>query len=115
MRVDTGTIPLPARTVADATTPLRAGAPGSAAAGAVGGEDRTEGASFAKLLGDALRRVNEVQVGADVALERVATGEAENLHDAVLAVETADLSLRLTAQVTQRAVEAYREISRMQL
>ena len=33
----------------------------------------------------------------------------------VLGVPEADLTLRLTAQVTQRAVEAYREISRMQI
>jgi len=115
MRVDTGTIPLPVRTVSDATTPLRANGPGLTPAGTLGGADRAEGASFAESLVDALRRVNDTQVAADVAIERVATGEAENLHDAVLAVETADLSLRLTAQVTQRAVEAYREISRLQL
>ncbi len=115
MRVDTGTIPLPTLTVADATTPLRAGPAGPAAAGIAAGEERAEGANFAQLLVDALRRVNDTQMAADAAIERVATGEAENLHDAVLAVETADLSLRLTAQVTQRAIEAYREISRMQI
>ncbi len=114
MRVDTGTIPLPVGSMSE-TPPVRAGGPAPTPAGTVGGPERAGGASFAELLGDALRRVNEAQVAADAAIERVATGEAENLHDAVLAVEIADLSLRLTAQVTQRAVEAYREISRMQL
>ena len=48
-------------------------------------------------------------------MERVATGDAEDLHEAIIAVEKADIALRLTAQVTQRAVEAYKEISRMQV
>lgn len=105
MRIDTGTVPLlvpgppaprPATTTADAA-------------------ESTRGAGFADLLGDALRRVNESQLAAQQAMERVSTGEAENLHDAIVAVQTADLALRLTAQVTQRAVAAYQEIARMQI
>lgn len=71
--------------------------------------------SFTELLAKALRTVNSVQQEADLAAARVATGEAEDLHEAVIAMEKADLALRLTAQVTQRAIEAYKEVSRMQL
>ena len=74
-----------------------------------------DGPGFAELLRAALERVNTVQQGADLAMERVATGDAEDLHEAIIAVEQADLALRLTAQVTQRAVEAYKEVSRMQV
>ncbi len=73
------------------------------------------GGSFTELLAKALRAVNALQQEADVATERVATGDAEDLHEAVIALEKADLALRLTAQVTQRAIEAYKEISRMQV
>ena len=49
------------------------------------------------------------------AVQRVATGEADDLHEAIIALEKAALTLRLTSQVTQRAVEAYKEISRVQI
>ena len=79
------------------------------------GPQRQETPSFSELLQGALERVNAGQQQADLAIERVATGDAEDLHEAIIAVEQADLALRLTAQVTQRAVEAYKEISRMQV
>ncbi len=105
MRIDTGTVPLPV----PGPQALRPAMPTADAAGP------TSGASFADLLGNALRRVNDSQLVAHQAIERVSTGEAENLHDAIVAVETADLALRLTAGVTQRAVAAYQEIARMQI
>lgn len=74
-----------------------------------------DGPGFAELLRTALERVNAAQQGADLAIDRVAGGDAEDLHEAIIAVEQADLALRLTAQVTQRAVEAYREVTRMQV
>ncbi len=83
--------------------------------GEVGGAAAADGASFSDLLGDALGRVNAAQQQADVAMERVATGDAEDLHEAMLAIERADIALRLTAQVTQKAIEAYKEVSRMQV
>jgi len=74
-----------------------------------------EGRSFGGLLAEALGKVNELQVAADQQAELVATGHAEHLHTAVMAMEKASLALQLTAQVTRRALEAYQEISRMQV
>ncbi|MGC9319009.1 MAG: flagellar hook-basal body complex protein FliE [Armatimonadota bacterium] len=114
MRIDTGSVPLPIRQPdGDADMPLS----GSGALGDRGRPAQTGqvGGSFASLLRGALDRVNESQQAADLAVERVVTGRAEDLHEAVIALEKADLTLRLTAQVTRRAVEAYKEISRMQL
>lgn len=74
-----------------------------------------DGGSFADVLREALDHVNETQQQADQAVQRAATGQADDLHEAIIALEKADLTLRLTVQVTQRAVEAYREISRMQI
>ncbi len=116
MRVDSGRIPLPAPG-ADRTSfaaPVTETISPSSVFSPAGGSHADDG-SFADLLMDALKRVNDTQIAADRAVESVATGEAEDLHDAIVAVENADLTLRLTAQVTQRAVEAYREVSRMQL
>ncbi len=104
MRIDTGSIPLRVRRPETLELP---------AAPAARPEDADGG--FAAQLRHALEQVNETQQAADAALQDVATGDADDLHQAIIALETADLTLRLTTQVTQRAVEAYREISRMQL
>jgi len=74
-----------------------------------------EGPPFGRVFAEALQKVNDLQVEADHQAELVATGRAENLHTAVLAMEKANLALQLTAQVTRRAIEAYQEISRMQV
>ena len=47
--------------------------------------------------------------------ELVATGDAENLHDAVIAMAEADIALQVAMRVTQKAIAAYQEISRMQI
>ena len=70
---------------------------------------------FGKALAEAVRRVNEMQVKADEEAEKVATGQSEDIHGALVAMQQAQLSLELTVQVVQRAIEAYREISRMQI
>lgn len=70
---------------------------------------------FMARLSEAISSADSLQKSAAQAMEQLATGQASNVHDAVLAMEKADLSLQLTAQVTQRAVDAYREISRLQV
>lgn len=70
---------------------------------------------FMARLADAVREVNQVQQEGSAQAEKLATGQADNLQEVVLAVEKADLALQLTVQVTQKAVDAYREISRMQV
>lgn len=76
---------------------------------------QTSGPSFSQTLGQALGKVNEQLHEADRQAQRVATGEAENLHDSLVAMAEADLALQVTMRVTQKAISAYQEISRMQM
>jgi flagellar hook-basal body complex protein FliE len=85
--------------------------PGSAPVALSGG---TPG-PFLSRLADAVREVNELQLAAGTQAQRPATGQAQDVQEVVLAMERADLALRLTIQVTEKAVEAYREISQMQV
>lgn len=75
----------------------------------------TEKSSFVdvvqKLLGDA----NLGQLQADQAVEHLATGQADNLHDVMLAVAKADLAFRTILEVRNRLTEAYQEVMRMQV
>lgn len=71
--------------------------------------------SFGQVLGQELQRVNDSLGEADRQAQLVATGDAENLHEAMVAMAEADLALQVTLRVTQKAVAAYQEISRMQI
>ncbi len=72
-------------------------------------------AGFGDLMRDALNQVNQKQLEANEATEKLMTGEVEDLHQVMIAAEQARLSLQLTTQVTNKVIEAYREISRMQI
>lgn len=70
---------------------------------------------FAEALSGSIAQVNQAQLNADHAAEQVAAGETKNLHEAMIKIEEADISLRLLVQVRNKAVEAYQEIMRMQV
>jgi flagellar hook-basal body complex protein FliE len=70
------------------------------------------GASFADALGQAVGEVEKLQVAADGEATRSAMG-AGNLHETALALEKADVSMRVLTKVRNKMVEAYQEIMRM--
>lgn len=74
-----------------------------------------QGASFADLLRDAVNQVNELQIERDRASVQLALGDAEHLHDVMIAAERAQLALEMLVAVQNKLVEAYQEISRMQV
>ena len=71
--------------------------------------------SFATLLQQSLERVDGLQHDADAAARAFALGQAPSVHDTMIAMEKADVSLRLTTKVRNKVVEAYQEIMRMQV
>lgn len=73
----------------------------------------TGSASFGDVLMEKLEGVQELQNTADEAATDLATGKARNLHEAILAMEMADTSLRFAVTVRNKALEAYQEIMRM--
>lgn len=70
---------------------------------------------FANLLKQVVKSVSDIQQEADKAARDFVTGDAENIHDTMLALEKGDLSLRLLNQTKNKIVEAYQEIMRMQV
>lgn len=73
------------------------------------------GNKFADFMKNSLSEVNAAQLNADRASEQIAAGETKNLHEAMIKLEEADISLRLMVQIRNKAVEAYQEIMRMQV
>lgn len=69
--------------------------------------------SFSTFLEAQLRDVNSVHKEADAAVAAMATGRSHNLHEMMIALDRADVSLRMVTKVRNKAVEAYQEIMRM--
>lgn len=96
------------------TAATRAFNPGPVAPAAAGAAAEPA-APFGQVLGRELQRVNDALATADQHAQQVATGQAKDLHEAMLAMAEADLALQVTMRVTQKAIAAYQEISRMQI
>jgi len=73
------------------------------------------GASFKELVKDAVSEVNKLQSQADQSAVKLATGELEDVHRAMIDMQKAKLALDLTIQVRNKVIEAYQEIMRMQV
>lgn len=72
-------------------------------------------ANFQQALSGALQQTNQYALQADTMVKKLAAGEVTDLHQVMIAVEKAGLSLQMTMQVRNKMVEAYQEIMRMQI
>ena len=71
------------------------------------------GSSFAGTLNQALDQVNNMQIQADQKITAVTTGQSNDTLGAVVALQRADLSMQLLAQVRNKAMKVYEEIIKM--
>lgn len=68
---------------------------------------------FMDVLKQSVMKVNDVQVEADNLTKRLALGEIEDISEVSIAVEKAELALRLMVQIRDKLVDAYQQIARM--
>lgn len=79
-------------------------------------EKSSEGTvSFSTFLKESLDKVNLLEKEVKEYDLKIATGELENIHEAMIAAQKADIALQLTMQVRNKVLDAYREIMRMQI
>ncbi len=71
--------------------------------------------SFGEMLKSHLTEVNHLQTSADVAAQKLASGQDKDIHNTMIAMEKAGVALQLTMQVRNKVLEAYQEIMRMQV
>lgn len=71
--------------------------------------------SFSEMLATSLTEVNSMQVEANKAIQKLASGQTKNIHETMLAVENAELAFKTMNQVRMKVIEAYKEIMRMQM
>lgn len=89
----------PLASIASANTPVKA----------------TSGSDFGNFLMDAIQQVDGLQKEGEVASIGLATGQIQDVHTAMIAMQKASLSLSLTTQIRDKVVEAYQEVMRMQI
>jgi len=70
---------------------------------------------FSKMMNQMLQEVTQSQGRMDQDVTRLATGEAENVHEIVLNVAQADLMFRLVMEVRDRLISSYQDVMRMQI
>ena len=71
--------------------------------------------SFSETLKKFVSDVNNLQLEADNQMRLMAAGQAENLHDVMIAVEKAGISFELLMEIRNKVLEAYQELMRMQV
>ncbi len=69
------------------------------------------GQSFEKML----QEVNQQQLQAEAKQVELMTSENKDIHRTMIALEKADISMRLMLQIRNKLVGAYEEVMRMQV
>jgi len=72
-------------------------------------------ANFADWLGDQISSTEMKISEAEAEVQKLALGEAENLHQVMIALSKAQTSFELTVQVRNRILESIQELTRMNI
>jgi flagellar hook-basal body complex protein FliE len=73
------------------------------------------GEGFGKMLDGLVSTVDAKQVQADSLTKKVLLGDTDQLHQSVIAMQEASVSLSLMVQVRNKLVDSYQELMRMQV
>jgi flagellar hook-basal body complex protein FliE len=72
-----------------------------------------EGPTFSDMLEASMLKVNDLQVDSDNMIQKMSLGEVEDVSQVAIAVEKAELALRLMVQIRDKMLDAYQQIGRM--
>lgn len=71
--------------------------------------------SFSDMFSGAIAQLDALQKTSDANVEKLASGQSIDLHEVMIGLEQASLGFQLAVQVRNRLIEAYQEVSRMQV
>lgn len=69
---------------------------------------------FADTLKNSLSTVNDLQQEKKAMIASFASGEQQNVHELMISLQKAGLAMNMTTAVRNKALEAYKELARMQ-
>ena len=70
---------------------------------------------FMNSLQQAISKANDLQLQANQATDALMTGQTQNIHQTMVALQEADVSFQLMMQIRNKLVTAYEEIQRIQI
>ncbi|MCH3782143.1 flagellar hook-basal body complex protein FliE [Campylobacter jejuni] len=73
------------------------------------------GDEFAKMLKNEIDDLNKAQESGEAAITDIATGQVKDLHQAAIAITKAESSMKFMLEVRNKAISAYKEITRTQI
>lgn len=73
------------------------------------------GEGFGSAIKDAIDGMGQIQKSAEQEIQKAVTGESQDLHKTIIALQSADLNFQLGLQVRNKLIGAYEEIMRMQI
>lgn len=77
--------------------------------------NNSEVQSFGSMVQEKLEEVNTLQKEADRLTESFMSGEQVEVHQILIAMEKAELTLRETMEIRNKFIEAYKQVSNMQI
>jgi flagellar hook-basal body complex protein FliE len=80
----------------------------------LGGSPGEKSGEFFDTLKHAMNQVGQLQAEAQNKITGLVTGEGEDVHSAMIAVEKANMAFEMMVQVRNKIISAYQEVSRMQ-
>lgn len=75
--------------------------------------DKSGGIDFKEILQNSINEINDMNDKADQAIEKLATGEVQDMHQVMIAIEKADLTFKTMMQIRNKLVDAYQEVMKM--
>ena len=83
-------------------------------AGAGAAPTETPTTNFKDILLNSLNEVNRLQQEADLGVQRLVTGETDNVAEVMATVNKAGIAFDLLMEVRNKLTQAYREVQQMQ-
>jgi len=77
--------------------------------------EQSSGQDFFSVLKDTIDEVNTEQENAEVASASIATGTVTDLHQAAIAIDKAEVNMKLMLEVRNKALNAYKDIIKTQV
>jgi len=73
---------------------------------------KKDGPSFQDVMKKAIEDVSGLEKEADQAITKLVEGRSDNIHEAMIALQKADLSFRAMMEVRDKLISAYKEVMR---
>ncbi len=70
---------------------------------------------FSKVINSTINQAVDAEAKSDQSIQALQSGKAKNLHEVMISVEKADISLKMLVQFRNKALQAYEEVMRMQI